>query len=301
MDDVVIPIFEKISNIAAKAYEAYKNRKIKEKFRDKDSIDNLQRYVNAVTNRIIEKIKRHDDETINYLNLDVSLENLETVENLYGLVEEGFNDVSQATASMKNNMDNNMVFLMEMVAGVNKSIKELSNKTDQSDFKKVQPVACKPFEASTNEKDKELFNGYLTILSNLQHSNSVIAFYGVELGSLKEVYEKNPVITWKEKLKIAHDICLGLQFIHECQLFHCDVRCENILVMGPGLATPKFTNFFPSRKQMDISKKIPPLNDIMPWMAPEKPDLRGRYTPNMRFIALVCFYGSLHFNKFHIW
>ncbi|CAJ0643019.1 10723_t:CDS:2 [Entrophospora sp. SA101] len=382
MDDVVITIFEKISNLAAKAYEAYKHvkyfkkfsteiydrieagahhfkylqrheKKIKEKFRDQDSITNLQRYVIAVTSltnllvefselhqlkkylnslnykdKIIEKIKRYD-ETIRDLNLEVSLENLESVENLYLLVEEGFNDVSQTMVSMKNNMDNlgnNMEFLMEMVAGVNKSIKELSKKSDQSDFKKnefsdkvfdgykltdppsgedsrrgkvfkklfnrVQPVACKPFEASTNEKEKELFNGYLTILSNLQHSNSVIAFYGVscvdgkdvlvfdwaELGTLKEVYEKNPEITWKQKLKIAHDICLGLQFIHECQLFHCDVRCENILIMGPDIATPKITNFFLSRKQMDMSKKIPSLNDIMPWMAPEKLDLKGRYT-----------------------
>ncbi|CAJ0756845.1 16565_t:CDS:2 [Entrophospora sp. SA101] len=306
MDDVVITIFEKISNLAAKAYEAYKHvkyfkkfsteiydrieagahhfkylqrheKKIKEKFRDQDSITNLQRYVIAVTSltnllvefselhqlkkylnslnykdKIIEKIKRYD-ETIRDLNLEVSLENLESVENLYLLVEEGFNDVSQTMVSMKNNMDNlgnNMEFLMEMVAGVNKSIKELSKKSDQSDFKKnefsdkvfdgykltdppsgedsrrgkvfkklfnrVQPVACKPFEASTNEKEKELFNGYLTILSNLQHSNSVIAFYGVS--------------------------CVD------------------------------------GKDQMDMSKKIPSLNDIMPWMAPEKLDLKGRYT-----------------------
>nr|CAG8542907.1 14947_t:CDS:2 [Entrophospora candida] len=192
MDDVVITIFEKISNLAAKAYEAYKNvkyfkkfsteiydrieagahhfkylqrheKKIKEKFRDKDSITNLQRYVIAVTSltnllvefselhqlkkylnslnykdKIIEKIKRYD-ETIRDLNLEVSLENLESVENLNLLVEEGFNEVSQTMKSMKDNMDNlgnNMEFLMEMVAGVNKSIKELSKKTDQSDFKK---------------------------------------------------------------------------------------------------------------------------------------------------------------------
>ncbi|CAJ0643025.1 10727_t:CDS:2 [Entrophospora sp. SA101] len=126
----------------------------------------------------------------------------------------------------------------------------------------------------------------------LENIHSNITFYGVscvdgkdvlvfdwaELGTLKEVYEKNPEITWKQKLKIAHDICLGLQFIHECQLFHCDVRCENILIMGPDIATPKITNFFLSRKQMDMSKKIPSLNDIMPWMAPEKLDLKGRYT-----------------------
>ncbi|CAH1755844.1 11084_t:CDS:2 [Entrophospora sp. SA101] len=401
MDDVVITIFEKISNLAAKAYEAYKHvkyfkkfsteiydrieagahhfkylqrheKKIKEKFRDQDSITNLQRYVIAVTSltnllvefselhqlkkylnslnykdKIIEKIKRYD-ETIRDLNLEVSLENLESVENLYLLVEEGFNDVSQTMVSMKNNMDNlgnNMEFLMEMVAGVNKSIKELSKKSDQSDFKKnefsdkvfdgykltdppsgedsrrgkvfkklfnrVQPVACKPFEASTNEKEKELFNGYLTILSNLQHSNSVIAFYGVscvdgkdvlvfdwaELGTLKEVYEKNPEITWKQKLKIAHDICLGLQFIHECQLFHCDVRCENILIMGPDIATPKITNFFLSRKQMDMSKKIPSLNDIMPWMAPEKLDLKGRYTTKCEIYSFGMLLWELAFQQ----
>ncbi|CAJ0834078.1 15148_t:CDS:2, partial [Entrophospora sp. SA101] len=286
--------------------------------------------------KIIDQIKKYD-EIINDLNLDINLENFETVENLNVLVEEGFNDVTQTLELMKKNMDNignnvdnlgsNMEFVMEMVAWISKNMEELSKKSDQPNFKsefpdkvldsckltdpppgedtlrgkvfkkllnKVQPVACKPFEALTNEKEKELSKGYLTILSNLQHSKSVISFYGVsyvdgkdalvfdwaEFGNLKGVYEKYD-INWKEKLKIAHDICLGLQFIHECQIFHHDVRCENILIMGPELTTPKITNFRLSRKQMDISKKIPSLNKIMPWMAPEK--LNSNPMANIRY------------------
>ncbi|CAJ0912999.1 10514_t:CDS:2, partial [Entrophospora sp. SA101] len=145
----------------------------------------------------------------------------------------------------------------------------------------------------------------------LENIHSNITFYGVscvdgkdvlvfdwaELGTLKEVYEKNPEITWKQKLKIAHDICLGLQFIHECQLFHCDVRCENILIMGPDIATPKITNFFLSRKQMDMSKKIPSLNDIMPWMAPEKLDLKGRYTTKCEIYSFGMLLWELAFQQ----
>ncbi|CAJ0767137.1 9508_t:CDS:2, partial [Entrophospora sp. SA101] len=271
----VISIIEKITDLVTTAYKAYNNvkyfkkfstaiydrieaganrlnylkrhqKKIKEKFPDENSIDNLQRYLKAVTtltkllvdfselhllnkyiksinykDKIIDQIKKYD-EIINDLNLDINLENFETVENLNVLVEEGFNDVTQTLELMKKNMDNignnvdnlgsNMEFVMEMVAWISKNMEELSKKSDQPNFKsefpdkvldsckltdpppgedtlrgkvfkkllnKVQPVACKPFEALTNEKEKELSKGYLTILSNLQHSKSVISFYGV--------------------------------------------------------------------------------------------------------------------------
>ncbi|CAJ0825247.1 676_t:CDS:2 [Entrophospora sp. SA101] len=268
MDDVVITIFEKISNLAAKAYEAYKHvkyfkkfsteiydrieagahhfkylqrheKKIKEKFRDQDSITNLQRYVIAVTSltnllvefselhqlkkylnslnykdKIIEKIKRYD-ETIRDLNLEVSLENLESVENLYLLVEEGFNDVSQTMVSMKNNMDNlgnNMEFLMEMVAGVNKSIKELSKKSDQSDFKK-------------NEFSDKVFDGYkLTDPPSGEDSRRGKVF--------KKLFNRvQPVASWHKKLESRPNMPDILKILEKLYKKHYFTRsksyCEN--------------------------------------------------------------------------
>ena len=112
-------------------------------------------------------------------------------------------------------------------------------------FKKLlkgyEPVACKPF--TEEEYKEEDFRTRLAILSKLLLSNSIIKFLGTskadgyrvlvfewaEHGNLKSFYE-NYVISWKQKLKIVHDVCSGLAFLHECTIFHHDVRCENILV-----------------------------------------------------------------------
>ncbi|CAJ0841135.1 18121_t:CDS:2, partial [Entrophospora sp. SA101] len=198
----VISIIEKITDLVTTAYKAYNNvkyfkkfstaiydrieaganrlnylkrhqKKIKEKFPDENSIDNLQRYLKAVTtltkllvdfselhllnkyiksinykDKIIDQIKKYD-EIINDLNLDINLENFETVENLNVLVEEGFNDVTQTLELMKKNMDNignnvdnlgsNMEFVMEMVAWISKNMEELSKKSDQPNFKSEFP------------------------------------------------------------------------------------------------------------------------------------------------------------------
>ena len=113
-------------------------------------------------------------------------------------------------------------------------------------LKETIQVACIPFDNQLSD-DGEL-RATLAILSKLHSSDSIIKFHGTScvndknvlifdwahMGNLKYVYEgynkENKLISWKEKLKIAYDICLGLQFLHKCALYHRDVRCKNILV-----------------------------------------------------------------------
>ena len=113
-------------------------------------------------------------------------------------------------------------------------------------LKETIQVACVPFDKRLSN-DSEL-RATLAILSRLHSSDSIIKFHGTScvnkenvlifdwahMGNLKYVYEEynkeNKLISWKKKLKIAYDICLGLQFLYKCGFYHHDVRCKNILV-----------------------------------------------------------------------
>ena len=113
-------------------------------------------------------------------------------------------------------------------------------------LKETIQVACIPFDRRLYDNNK--LEATLAILSKLHSSNSIIKFHGTScvnnenvlifdwahMGNLKYVYEEynkgNKLISWKKKLKIAYDICLGLQFLHKCGFYHHDVRCKNILV-----------------------------------------------------------------------
>ncbi|CAG8707548.1 31417_t:CDS:2, partial [Gigaspora margarita] len=274
----VITIIEKILGLVDKSYEVYASAKyneklceilygrisagehrlkilkgnrikLKEKFKNEDSTKNLIRYLTQVTN-----LKKNSDSQGEKLNL--LIENVSVISKQID------------KSNFKNEFSNKVI--------------EGNKLTDPSK------------DGDIMRKKKKIFDAYLEILRQLNDSNSVIKFYGMsyidgkdvlvfdwaDLGNLKEVYESRSItITWKEKLKIGHDICLGLQFINECHIFHHDVRCENVLIIGPEVTTPKITNFYLSRNIMDkISKKIPSLNDIIPWMAPEKLKSESSYT-----------------------
>ncbi|CAG8844422.1 24668_t:CDS:2, partial [Racocetra persica] len=63
-------------------------------------------------------------------------------------------------------------------------------------------------------------------------------------GNLREMYLKYD-IGWSTKLQFARDIFNGLVFMHQCNLYHHDVRCENILVTDR--FEPKISNVELSR------------------------------------------------------
>ncbi|CAG8840475.1 22568_t:CDS:2, partial [Gigaspora margarita] len=115
-------------------------------------------------------------------------------------------------------------------------------------FYKGFEVACKSIE------DSKRHQGELTILEKLSLLPNILCFYGLsyidnckvmvsewaEHRSLKDHYD-NYDITWPRKLQIIRDICHAILFLHEVNIFHHDIRCENVLVMR-GL-DPKLGNF----------------------------------------------------------
>ncbi|CAG8848422.1 7643_t:CDS:2, partial [Gigaspora margarita] len=102
-------------------------------------------------------------------------------------------------------------------------------------YKSFIEVACKPID---DDQEYEM-----AILSKLGISPQILKFYGhstvnnlkvmilewVELGNLRQLYEKHE-ISWARKIQIAKDILLGLLFLRTVNIFHRDVRCENVFV-----------------------------------------------------------------------
>ncbi|CAG8691238.1 6678_t:CDS:2 [Rhizophagus irregularis] len=135
------------------------------------------------------------------------------------------------------------------------------------------PVACKTlniFEDSPNEPAR--IKTELSILNSIQSSNKIIKFHGqseinghpvlvfdwAEHGNLKGLYERGP-LSWGEKLKIAHDIASGLVFLQACQVYHHDIRCENILITGDtryGTYEAKIAKFRQSREHQQRSYEL---------------------------------------------
>lgn len=51
-------------------------------------------------------------------------------------------------------------------------------------------------------------------------------------GSLKDYLQKNPIIRWNALKRWCRQILRGLEFLHEKQIIHRDIKCDNIFVNG---------------------------------------------------------------------
>ncbi|RIB27332.1 hypothetical protein C2G38_2240208 [Gigaspora rosea] len=172
-------------------------------------------------------------------------------------------------------------------------------------------VACK--RICIPDSELQMFNTRFAILNRLKESDKIIKFHGIakyydhylvvfdwaDCGNLKEVYERknfeNDKISWDDKVKIAHDICSGLIFLQGCNIYHHDVRCENILVSCKDKNySAKLAKFDLSRHAKHISTKIKSIEEIIRWLAPEK--LTSDAKPgkeNYTFKCEVFSYGML--------
>ncbi|CAG8437327.1 1775_t:CDS:2 [Acaulospora colombiana] len=155
---------------------------------------------------------------------------------------------------------------------------------------KTIPVALKPLRIfETSERAQRVSRAQLAILNQIQASPRIVKFYGLtrvdgeeimvmewaEHGNLRELYEKDHSMSWQTKLKVVHDICDGLVFLQACNIYHHDIRCENILVIEDGGYKAKIANFHLSRKADQETRHINNINDVIRWLAPEKLDAKG--------------------------
>ncbi|KAF0541495.1 kinase-like protein [Gigaspora margarita] len=144
---------------------------------------------------------------------------------------------------------------------------------------KATDVACKPI------RDSNQYQTGLAILGKLGQYQYILHFYGLSHadtdvgnrevmvfewahhGTLKELYNKFD-IPWPRKIQIVRDICLGIVFLRMANVFHHDLRCDNIFVLQN--LDVKLGNFKYSREVDGNTSKISDLVTHIRWMAPEQ-------------------------------
>ncbi|CAG8772331.1 23271_t:CDS:2 [Gigaspora margarita] len=143
----------------------------------------------------------------------------------------------------------------------------------------VADVACKPI------KDSSHYQTELAILGKLSKSPYILHFYGLSRadtgdgnreimvfewayhGTLTELYDKFD-IPWTRKIQITRDICRGIIFLRWANIFHHDLRCDNIFVTQN--LDVKLGNFKYSRAVNANTSNISDLIKHIRWMAPEQ-------------------------------
>jgi serine/threonine protein kinase len=139
-------------------------------------------------------------------------------------------------------------------------------------------VACIPIKL--NEITQE---GYkqLTILSKLSECTNILKFYGLsnldgvnhlvvewaQYGTLRETYEAYD-IPWTRKLYIAIGICRAITFLHSAEIYHRDLRCENVMLTDH--LEPKLANFENLRGSKNEPFLIDDLVKRFHWFSPER-------------------------------
>jgi len=102
--------------------------------------------------------------------------------------------------------------------------------------------------------------------------------------------------------RLFHELCSGIQCMHDHQLVHRDIKCENLLITGEG--TLKVADF-------GFARKFAPTEDDLSrtycgstaYTAPEILRARGEYNPILSdtwscgIILFIMLTGSMPFNK----
>ncbi|KAF0449643.1 kinase-like protein [Gigaspora margarita] len=154
-------------------------------------------------------------------------------------------------------------------------------------------VACKPIMDFENRQTE------LSILEKLSLSPNILRFYGLsklnnvtmvlewaEHRSLKELYCSYD-IAWTRKIQMIRDICRGILFLREVNVFHHDIRCENVFItqnLDPKLGNFKYARGVDEMISINLSSE---LMNVVRWMAPEqiekyKKNKSWHHTPHQR-------------------
>jgi serine/threonine protein kinase len=151
-------------------------------------------------------------------------------------------------------------------------------------------VACIPFASNeTKQEGNDQEDRQLAILSKLSECPNILKFYGLanldglnhlivewaHYGTLKETYEAYD-IPWVRKIHIATDICRAITFLHSAEIYHHDLRCENVMLTIN--LEPKLSNFEYARVTTGATTSLSDLTKVIHWLAPEKMrNKRSRY------------------------
>ncbi|EXX60696.1 Tos3p [Rhizophagus irregularis DAOM 197198w] len=111
------------------------------------------------------------------------------------------------------------------------------------------------FKTFSEGENYMIVQNKVTILKELHDWQNIIKFYGIisdgnqwylvtewaEHGNLREFYQNKNDFDLKLKLRISLDIARGLNFLRTVEIFHRDIRAENILITLN--ETAKLANF----------------------------------------------------------
>ncbi|KAH9297223.1 hypothetical protein KI387_028905, partial [Taxus chinensis] len=152
----------------------------------------------------------------------------------------------------------------------------------------IKRIKASCFEGRPSEQERLIADFWkeASILGNLHHPN-VISFYGVVRdgpgatlatvtefmvnGSLKQVLrKKDRTIDRRKRLILAMDASFGMEYLHEKNVVHFDLKCENLLVnmRDPHRPVCKIGDMGLSKvkHQTLVSGGV---RGTLPWMAPE--------------------------------
>ncbi|CAG8786166.1 23103_t:CDS:2, partial [Racocetra persica] len=146
----------------------------------------------------------------------------------------------------------------------------------------LKKLELKEIESEVKKKVPNTLELQIGILKTINESRDIIKYIGLvtinsqkflvtewaEYGTLREYYEmKNPDISVRARL--ALEIARGLNYLNAYEIYHHDVRSENVLV--DYLERAKITNFELSRSFSEaVSKNIDVSMENVRYMAPEK-------------------------------
>ncbi|CAG8687986.1 3529_t:CDS:2, partial [Dentiscutata heterogama] len=217
--------------------------------------------------------------------VDNSLKNVEdtlkNVSNQLDVVVQGMNILRSQMDAQSNNIHVPRIppdHLSDPFAFTERDIRgSESYPTVKKFYRNYVDVACKCVKDKSHDFEIEL-----AILGILGQSQYILHFYGLsnidnrdvmvfdwaDHGTLREVYSSYD-IPWTRKICILRDICRGLVFLRSADVFHHDMRCENIFVLHN--LDPKIGNFKCARKADAKTRNLEHLvTNIIRWMAPEQ-------------------------------
>ncbi|PKC05158.1 kinase-like protein [Rhizophagus irregularis] len=128
-------------------------------------------------------------------------------------------------------------------------------------YEKTNKGAEFAFKTISGGEDEVTVQKQVAILKELHDWQNIIKFHGMisdgnqwylvtewaERGNLREFYQNKNDFDLKSKLRISLDIARGLNFLRTVEIFHRDIRAENILITLN--ETAKLANFKLIRSQ----------------------------------------------------